>query len=73
MAAVSVKELKEILEITNPPCKLVDPKTELPLWDDSVMSKIRNATSVQEVIDLDPTIREIMVCFSQFSILNSQF
>ena len=61
MAAVTVKELKEILATTEAPRKLVDPVTELPLWDETLMAKIRNAKSKEELAPLEPQVKESMV------------
>ena len=63
MAAVTVKELKEILATTEAPRKLVDPVTELPLWDETLMAKVRNAKNKEELVSVDAQIRQSMVNF----------
>ena len=58
---VSVKELKNILDSTKAPRQLVDPVTELPLWDKALMNKIKNAKSYDEVGLVIEQVRQSMV------------
>ena len=48
-APLSVKQLKQILTETKSPQILIDPVTELPLWDEKLMKIIKNAKSIDEV------------------------
>ncbi len=43
--------------------RLIDPKTEIPLWDKETMDLLRNATSIAEAKIVDNRMREIMVQF----------
>ena len=61
MSAVTVKELKDILSSTKAPRKLVDPVTELPLWDEKLMAKVRNAKNKEELVSVDAEMRQSMV------------
>ena len=61
MAAVTVKELQEILATTKAPQKLCDPVTELPLWDEELMAKVKNAKNKEELKSVDAEIRQCMV------------
>ena len=61
MTAVTVKELKEILATTKAPRKLCDPVTELPLWDEDLMTKVKNAKNKEELKSVDAEIRKCMV------------
>ena len=61
MTAVTVKELKEILATTKAPRKLCDPVTELPLWDEELMAKVKNAKNKEELKSVDAEIRKCMV------------
>lgn len=61
MAAVTVQELQEILKTTKAPRKLIDPVTELPLWDEKLMTIVRNAKSYQEIQSVDEELRKTMV------------
>ena len=57
--AASVKELYEIID-TTPTSKSIDSEIKSQLLDESVMAKIWDAKSVQELIDIDPKVREIL-------------
>jgi hypothetical protein len=58
---ISVKQLKDILTTTESPCKLVDPVTELPLWDPELMNLIKAAKSLEEVTEVEKKLRVVMV------------
>lgn len=58
--AVTVQELQEILKTTKSPRKLIDPVTELPLWDEKLMTIVRNAKSYQEIKPVDEELRKTM-------------
>ena len=57
--AASVKELYEIKDTTLT-SKSIDSEIKSQLLDESVMAKIWDAKSVQELIDIDPKVREIL-------------
>ena len=60
MKGVTVSELKEILNTTKSPKALIDPVSELPYWDHELMHKIKNAKSMEEILPLEPLVKEAM-------------